>query len=236
MDGGPVFGSFRHDKGRAAGEHQNHIPIHGAHPVDEGLLPLGKLHVLPVHALGFQNFVQAHAQQHHLRALCRGNGFVDEGLLGLGVHPGKALGVARDVQTRRGQSILQTVQLCGVDLAGARSLIPGGLGEVADNGSFRLLFQGQNTVVVQQDNGTLGALPGNGVVSVPIKGLGGLGHRFAYREHHVQKLRQALINIRLADFALLYRFHQADGTVRAGGGHHQIGTGLPRGRCLRPSR
>ena len=230
MDGSPVFGSFRHDKGGTAGEHQNHIPIHGAHPVDEGLLPLGKLHVLPVHALGFQNFVQAHAQQHHIRTLCRSNGFVDQLLVGLGIHPGEALGVARDVQARSGQSVLQAVQLGGVDLTGARSLISGGLGKVADDGSFRLLFQRQDAVIVQQDDGAFRALPGNGVVGILVKGLGGFGYRFAGGKHHVQQLFQALVHIRLADFALFYRFHKAHGAVRAGGGHHQVGA------CLDPCR
>ena len=98
MDGSPVFASFRHDKGGAAGEYQHHIAVHGANPVNESLLSLAQLHVLPVHTLGFQNFIQAHTQQHHIGALRGGDGFVNQRLLGLGVHPGEALGIRGYVQ------------------------------------------------------------------------------------------------------------------------------------------
>ena len=183
VDGGTILVSFRHDEGRTAGEYQDDVFVDIGHSLDQFLLALGQFHMQPVHALGFQNLIQTHAEQNHFRILCDANCFLDHPRIRLGIFPVKALRIAGDVQSMGSQAVVEIVQLCGVDLTGACPLIPGCFGKVTDDGGFGFLFQGENAVVVQQDDGACGAFFCNGVVGILVKFLGCGGYGFSEGEY-----------------------------------------------------
>ena len=172
MDGCPVLFSFRHHEGRAAGEHQHDVSICFTNRVNQRLLTLAQLHMLPIHTLRFQNLVQTHTQQNGLRVFRQFHGFRDKSRIRCRLRPGKALGKARHRHALLTQTFHEIVQACGIDLAGAGALIPGHLGKVADDGHAVIFVQRENPVVVQQDNGAFGAAAGNGMVGIGIEGLG----------------------------------------------------------------
>ena len=226
MDSGTVAALARHHKRRAAGKHQNHVAICGAHRVDQRLLPLRQLHGQAIHALGLRNLVQTHTQQYRISGFCRRNRFLNQLFLRLGVHPGEALGISCDGQSIRRQHFFQVVQSGGIDHGGTGSLIPGRLGKIADHGHLRVRFQWKNAVVLQQDDGTGGTPAGKGMMGFLIIGLGRFGYCRAGCEHNLQQLPQPLIQRLFRHPAFLNGFHQTDGAVRAGDGHYQIGAGL----------
>ena len=180
----------------------------------------------PVHALGFQDFIQTHAEQNHLRFLCNADRFFDHALIRQGILPVKALGIACNVHSGGNQAVIEIVQLCGIDLAGSSALVSGCFGEVADDCGFGFFLQRENAVVVQQDDGACGAFFRNGMVGIHIEGFGCGGHGFGEGENLFQQLSHPLVQHLFRNSALLNRLDEANGAVRARGGHHQIGTGF----------
>ena len=136
-----------------------------------------------IEPLGFQDLVQANAEQNCFRILCDANCFLDHPRIRLGIFPVKALGIAGDVQSMGSQAVVEIVQLCGVDLTGACPLIPGCFGKVTDDGGFGFLFQGENAVVVQKHDGAFCAFFRDFMVSIHIEGFGCSGYRFREGEY-----------------------------------------------------
>ena len=124
-----------------------------------------------VQALGLADLVQADIEEHHIRLFRQRNG--------LGLHlrvsfagPGVARLKARHVQVEVFDHVHGVVQPRGVDHGGARPLIPGLLGELADDGHLRPLLQRQDAVLIfQQHDGLLRGLGRHGVVGVDIERL-----------------------------------------------------------------
>lgn len=180
--------------------------------LDQRLLALAQLHVEAIHALGFQNFVQTNAHQNNIRLLGQNLRIDNQLLIGCRIRPGIARCESCDPQSSSPGAIQEIVQPSGVDLGGAGTLVSGGLGEVADDGNGVIWVKGQNAVVFKQDDGTLGALPGDSMVGFHIEELGSFGHGLGTLESHLQELSNPLVDLGFGDLSGFHMGQQTNTT------------------------
>ena len=212
--------------GAAAAEHHRHMGVGAVYRQQQVQLVLGQLHAAAVHAFALLNLIQTQEQQHHVGFGRQFHRLGLQGRVGL-AEAVKALGIAHAVQTALAESLQKAVHPGDVDHAGARALVAGGSGKIADDRHPGRRVQGQQTgLVFQQHDAFFRRLAGQGVVGVPVNGLGGLVQRLGGGVRQGQQFLQPGIDVRLRDFALPHGFHQFPHRVQARGGHFQGGTVL----------
>ena len=213
---------------RTGAQQDDDIRVDGGHCVQKLLLVLGQRHIGAVKTLALPQLIEAKAEQDGVGLLCEGDGL----LLLFGVcasltveaggvtHKGDAAVVGFD-------AVQQSIYLERIDGAGACALIAGRLGKVADDGQLFARLQGQDAVLVlEQDDALGGGAAGQCVVGSRVKGAGGFLHCRVGGEHQLQQLVEAGVEVGLGDFAVLHGLHQLPDGVAAGAGHLEGGAVL----------
>ena len=189
-------------------------------------MALRQLHVGAVDALALLDLVQTHAEQNDVGVLRQRHGFLLQGVVCLAL-PLKALRITRAHKAALGQTVEEGIHLDGVDGTGTGPLIPGRLGEVADDGHLLARFQGQDAALILEQND---ALPrraaGQRMMGVGVKGAGGRFDGGLGVQHQLQQLVQPGVHVRFRNFAAFHGLHQLPDGVVAGEGHLQRGAVL----------
>ncbi len=171
--------------GAAAAQDHNEIGVGAMHRQQQIHLVLGQLHIAAVETLALLDLIQAEEQQDGFRLLGQLDGLGLQGSVRLAVTV-KALCKADTLESALLEHLQEAVHLGSVDHAGASALIAGCLGKVTDdrNAVFGIQRQ-QAALVLEQDDAFRCCLAGQGMVGIPVNGLGSLFQCLAGGVHQV---------------------------------------------------
>ena len=155
----------RHFHGTAAEQHHDGVGVGGGHGFNQAVVTLGHSHGFTVKTLGLINIGQTCAD-HGNFCLAGGFGGFAQTFLG---H--STLDITARHKGRIGQSVAQGGQLCGVDMARPRALIPHGARHLADKGDIAPVQRQDVAFVFQKHCAVFGDFLRQCVVGILVKGL-----------------------------------------------------------------
>ena len=134
----------------------------------------------------------------------------------------KAFGVAGIAQAAALKHLAEGIDLRRVDDAGTGALVARFVGKIADDRDLGGGVQRQQAAAVfqQHDAFALG-LAGQGVVGVPVDGLGGVFQRRRGGVDERQQLLEPGVDVDLGNFAVVHGLDQLAHRVQPRGGHLQ---------------
>ena len=166
----------------AAEQHDNRVGVGGGHGFNQAVVALRHGHRFAVKAFGFVNIGQPCADHGDVclfgGGCCSGEGFLRH----------VALFITAGVERHGGQSIAEGGQHGGVDVAGARALIPHGARHLANQHNVRFRQRQNAALVFQQHRAVFGNFLRQSVVGVLVKWFTfGAGLAFECQRNHARR-------------------------------------------------
>ena len=204
--------------GTAAEQHHDGVGVGGGHGFNQAVVPIGHGHRLAVKALGLINIGQTCAD-HGNFGLAGGFGGFAQGFL-----RHAALFITARHKGRIGQSVAQGGQLCGVDMARPRALIPHGARYLANQ--YDVLFRQRQDIVLifQQHRAVFGDFLRQFVVCVLVKGVS-LGASFTLQRQR-NHTRRTGVHVAFGQAAVLNGGGDPVLHIIAAARHTQIAPGV----------
>ena len=199
--------------------------------LDEAILPIGKPHVGPIQPFGFGQLVETNVNKRDVSVLGEGHGLGDESVARAAMTVITA-GVscqneASGILSLRFEQRTRSIDACGVDLGGTRSLEARCIRKIADQGDARASAQRKEIVLIAQKRDRLGDNTRSQLVmlvEVVGRGCGQAGAR----ARDVQDVLGTRVDVSRIQFSSLDRRDDLTRTSKAGGGHLEATTGAHR--------